>query len=611
MRKVVMGLVAVGALAIFSNANAAVEGGVSVDVDARASTTVNLPADKEINVSFFYEQLEPHGKWHKHATYGWVFTPKIVTEVKVWKPYASNGHWVWTDLGWYWQSDLPWGYIAFHYGRWSWDRELNWYWVPDTTWSPAWVTWRSSDAHYGWAPLPPGAVLEGGVIVYNGRRVEAGFDFGLADTYYTFVPANQFLAPNVIEVAVSSERVYRETRIVENSYKIENNTIINVGIPVQQVQQVTGREVTQVKVADAKAEGGKVTPDQVSGNQIMAFRPEVKKEATREPNAAGTTTDPNKKAEATQPAKTDAAKTADQQKTDTAKATDQKTDAKTGTDPKADANVKTNTDAKANADSKTATDTKAAADAKAKADTDAKAKADANKTSVDAKAKAGADAKAKADPAKKDDFKQGTETKFEPNADDAQKTDAVKPEPKSNTNDMKKPEPAAQPGAQKQTPSEPAKRADQPAARPNTGAADQNKNNAQDNKAIEQNKSMDRSDRPNRDTGNAGANRGAAEMDRGNTGANRGNADVNRGTDANRGNADANRGNSGANRGNADANRGSADENRGAAQPKSEPNKAPASQPNPDNSSTKSSGAQGAGSGSNPKKEQEPVDRPK
>src|SRR6185436_6691266 len=107
--------------------------------------------------------------------------------------YANNGHWIWTDDGWFWASEYEWGWAPFHYGRWSYDDHLKWFWVPDVTWGPAWVTFRTGDAYYGWAPLPPGAFIEGGAIVYNGRRVEAGFDFGIGANFYTFVPAKSFL----------------------------------------------------------------------------------------------------------------------------------------------------------------------------------------------------------------------------------------------------------------------------------------------------------------------------------------------------------------------------------------------------------------------------------
>ena len=34
-----------------------------------------------------------------------------------WRPYFY-GEWIWTDEGWYWESDEPWGWACYHYGRW-------------------------------------------------------------------------------------------------------------------------------------------------------------------------------------------------------------------------------------------------------------------------------------------------------------------------------------------------------------------------------------------------------------------------------------------------------------------------------------------------------------
>jgi hypothetical protein len=70
-----------------------------------------------------------------------------------WRPY-SEGNWGWTDYGLTWISDLEWGDIRSHYGRWGGDNELGWFWVPGSVWGPAWVTWRSNDQYLGWAPLP-------------------------------------------------------------------------------------------------------------------------------------------------------------------------------------------------------------------------------------------------------------------------------------------------------------------------------------------------------------------------------------------------------------------------------------------------------------------------
>ncbi len=63
---------------------------------------------------------------------------------------------VWTDDGWFWDSEEPWAWATYHYGRWTYDPALGWIWVPGYEWAPAWVTWHYGIDVVGWAPLWPG-----------------------------------------------------------------------------------------------------------------------------------------------------------------------------------------------------------------------------------------------------------------------------------------------------------------------------------------------------------------------------------------------------------------------------------------------------------------------
>src|SRR5437870_217071 len=89
---------------------------VSVNVGVEAG--IKAPAEKEITVDYFYTSLAPYGNWERDDKYGWVWTPQAAVVEKEWHPYMNDGHWVWTDEGWYWASDYEWGVISFHYGRW-------------------------------------------------------------------------------------------------------------------------------------------------------------------------------------------------------------------------------------------------------------------------------------------------------------------------------------------------------------------------------------------------------------------------------------------------------------------------------------------------------------
>src|SRR5262245_60552091 len=65
-------------------------------------------------VSDFYSPLTPYGTWVEVGSYGRCSRPRVVAE---WRPYVE-GQWVWTDAGWFWQSDEPWAWACYHYGTW-------------------------------------------------------------------------------------------------------------------------------------------------------------------------------------------------------------------------------------------------------------------------------------------------------------------------------------------------------------------------------------------------------------------------------------------------------------------------------------------------------------
>jgi hypothetical protein len=99
----------------------------------------------DVSYQTFYDNLSPYGQWIDYPNYGYVWSPSVGADFK---PYATNGHWVYTDMGWTWASDYNWGWATFHYGRWFYDNSYGWLWVPGYDWAPAWVSWRSSNDYY-------------------------------------------------------------------------------------------------------------------------------------------------------------------------------------------------------------------------------------------------------------------------------------------------------------------------------------------------------------------------------------------------------------------------------------------------------------------------------
>jgi hypothetical protein len=270
MRYVASVIALAGAVSLFSS-NA---WGVDVDVNSG----VNVSVGGEHDVGFFEEHLAQHGKWLDVPEHGRVWQPSIVLTETDWRPYLNNGHWIWTDAGWYWESNYAWGWAPFHYGRWDYVDNYNWVWTPGETWAPAWVSWRQSDSHYGWAPLGASARFEAGAFV-GGVEIRADL--------FNFVPTQSFLSIDLGRVAVShrdAANVYKETKIVNNSYVYTDNRVINNGIPVKQVGLAVHQEIKAAPIVDAKSPEAKAAGD----GKISAFRPAIKKSTV--PAAHETTT---------------------------------------------------------------------------------------------------------------------------------------------------------------------------------------------------------------------------------------------------------------------------------------------------------------------------------
>jgi hypothetical protein len=155
---------------------------------AAPAAAIPTPAVPSTAASYqsFYNALSAYGSWVQMPGYGYVWQP-LATQSPVWRPYTL-GHWVYTDEGWTWVSDEPFGWITYHYGRWMRTHTLGWVWVPGDQWAPAWVSWRYGDDFVGWAPLPPEATFDGSTPIQ--QWADQQYNLGPSD--YTFVPAAAF-----------------------------------------------------------------------------------------------------------------------------------------------------------------------------------------------------------------------------------------------------------------------------------------------------------------------------------------------------------------------------------------------------------------------------------
>ena len=218
------------------------------------STPVPQAEPEQITVNYFNTSLAPYGNWVELPGYGRCWRPTVAYYDSSWQPYCDRGQWVYTDCGWYWNSDYSWG-ATFHYGRWFRDTHLGWCWWPDTVWAPSWVTWRSGDDFCGWAPLPPFAVCQPGIgFVYEGNGVSVGFDFGLSSACYTFVPTANFCDARLRNhrfAPAQVAQIFNRTTII-NNININNHTVFNHGLTVQQISAAAGKPIRQFSARDLR-----------------------------------------------------------------------------------------------------------------------------------------------------------------------------------------------------------------------------------------------------------------------------------------------------------------------------------------------------------------------
>lgn len=203
-------------------------------------------------MDYFQQQLAPYGSWINMPGYGLCWQPAVFPG---WRPYYDGGHWEYTDAGWFWQSDYPWGDIVFHYGRWAYTA-AGWVWVPGYDYAPSWVVWRHDDdgGYVGWAPLPPGAVFVNGGWYYNGRPAAADFDFGLSVNFFTFVGYDHFWAHDYRPFIVPHDRVavvFGRSAVV-NHYAFEHGRFVNEGLAHDRMQTFTHHDFHPVPMNDLR-----------------------------------------------------------------------------------------------------------------------------------------------------------------------------------------------------------------------------------------------------------------------------------------------------------------------------------------------------------------------
>lgn len=213
----------------------------------------------------FYDGLSPYGQWMDYPDYGYVWQPNVGADFR---PYATNGQWIYSDAGWTWASDYDWGWAPFHYGRWFYDDSYGWLWMPGHQWAPAWVTWGQSGNYYGWAPLPP--------------RVNVNSGWRPRNDDWDFVPAQHINKVNVNNYVVKNNTyVVNNTTIINNvsnnytTTNVNNTFIYNRGPNVNQVENITNIKIQQFKIYE-RGDPGRTF---INNSQVNVYRPAIAQSA--------------------------------------------------------------------------------------------------------------------------------------------------------------------------------------------------------------------------------------------------------------------------------------------------------------------------------------------
>lgn len=159
-------------------------------------------------VRLFHDVLAPYGSWRDDPRLGLVWSPSEDGFDEPFVPYATHGRFAYrafegTDE-YVWVSDLPWGWVAFHYGRWTFTADHSWTWIPGRRYAGAWIDWRLPDGEakiVGWGPTPPSILFR---VVPTSNRPVAVRDATLTTTSYVafatpyvYAKARDLFAPDL------------------------------------------------------------------------------------------------------------------------------------------------------------------------------------------------------------------------------------------------------------------------------------------------------------------------------------------------------------------------------------------------------------------------------
>jgi hypothetical protein len=168
-------------------------------------------AREPVSLDFFYDNLEPYGSWREVGDYGYCWQPRDVN--RDWRPY-SDGRWVYSDAGWTWDSDEPYGWAVYHY--------------------------------VGWAPLPPEALFLRAVGLSG--WVDDYYDIGPRS--YRFVESRNFGSHRLNSVFIDPREnltiIHETTNITNITY--QGDFVHNGGPRYDQQSRLSAEPIHRYKL---------------------------------------------------------------------------------------------------------------------------------------------------------------------------------------------------------------------------------------------------------------------------------------------------------------------------------------------------------------------------
>lgn len=149
--------------------------------------------------------LNPYGTWSK-IDGQWAYTP-----LDHGAPY-TNGRWIYTEYGWYWQGALPHSWETEHYGYWKRGADKIWSWYPGPYWLPSIVEIRATSTHIGWRSA---------AVDDDGNFVEKPDVRYTKTDEWTFVTLEQFanpIAPDIIAKPEQAKRLLEDSTECRHIY---------------------------------------------------------------------------------------------------------------------------------------------------------------------------------------------------------------------------------------------------------------------------------------------------------------------------------------------------------------------------------------------------------